>query len=248
MWQSGRDKGRNVGTDLKNIARTLSPAAILFDLDGTLVDSAPDLQASVNRLLARYGQAGQDLECVKNWIGNGVEKLVERALTEALPNQVDPPLLHQAVQQFNALYREENGRSARLFPGVSETLSALAKNVISLLGVVTNKPDAFTKPLLHTLGMLPFFQVIVSGDTVTHKKPHPEPLHYALNTLRIAPDKAVFIGDSAHDIMAGKAAGVTVIGVGYGYNQGIDLRTVSSSGTSALTVLDSLLELETLLT
>ena len=221
--------------------RKFSPEAILFDLDGTLVDSAPDLEVSINQLMAKLGRSPWDCEQIKRWIGNGVEQLVERALTGGVNEQVPPQVAQKAVAQFIKIYSHHNGQHSTLFPGVLTTLLTLCARKIPL-GVVTSKPAEFAYPLLRSLGIDRFFQVVVEGNTVKNKKPHPEPLWFALEKLGSSPSDALFVGDSVHDVAAGEAAGVPVICVSYGYNHGIDISTANPTA-----VLNTFAELEQLL-
>ena len=223
------------------IKRKFSPEAILFDLDGTLIDSAPDLGMSINQLMNELGRPSWEYEQIKQWIGNGVKRLVERALTGIGDERASPQVVQRAVTQFIEIYSHHNGQHSALFPGVHATLLTLFARKIPL-GVVTNKPVEFTHPLLHCLGIDHFFQVVVGGNTVENKKPHPEPLWFALNKLGVPPSDALFVGDSVHDIRAGQAAGVPVICVSYGYNHGIDMGT-----TNPTAILNTFAELESLL-
>ncbi|MEM7251087.1 MAG: phosphoglycolate phosphatase [Pseudomonadota bacterium] len=215
----------------------MSAKAILFDLDGTLVDSVPDLAASVDTLMRALGRAEHGTDRVRNWVGNGVERLIDRALTGDVDGVASASERRTALSEFLPIYHANNGKHARLFPGVQSFLERCAANRLAA-GVVTNKPAAFTEPLLETLGIAHHFQVVVSGDTVANKKPHPEPLLYALDALGCPPVDAWFIGDSIHDVQAGEAAGIPVVCVSYGYNHGVDIRTVHNGR-----VVDSLTEL-----
>ncbi len=216
------------------------PRATLFDLDGTLVDSVPDLAESVDELMRQLGRTPWGTDQVMQWVGNGVETLVQRALTGTLHETVDRLQLTRAVEQFGPIYEANNGKFSHLYPGVAETLDTLHQSGM-LLGVVTNKPAAFTAPLLAMHGVARYFSVVVSGDTVANKKPHPEPLEYALSQLAVDRHDAVFVGDSVHDVDAANAAKMSVVCVSYGYNHGVDIRTAAP-----LAVIDSLAELQPL--
>lgn len=218
-----------------------TPRAVIFDLDGTLVDSVPDLGASVDALMAELGRPAPGIATVKNWVGNGVEKLVERALTGELDGRTNPRELTRCVARFLEIYRENNGKHSTLYPTVAHTLQHLSDAELAL-AVVTNKPAAFTVPLLHSLGVAHFFSVLVSGDTLEQKKPHPAPVRFALRELHVNVADALFVGDSIHDVTAGKAAGVPVVCVSYGYNHGADIRTARPDA-----VIDSLAELQALI-
>ncbi len=200
-----------------------SPSFILIDLDGTLVDSVPDLAWAVDRTLEALGRPPAGEDKVRDWVGNGVERLVKRALTGTLHDDPEPALFEEALPIFTRHYHEINGRLSRPFPGVTQGLEALSELGIPL-GCVTNKAEAFTLPLLEKLGLRPHFQLVVSGDTTPHKKPHPEPLLHAARHFGAPPESGLMVGDSRHDVEAARNAGFRVIAVSYGYNHGEDIR------------------------
>lgn len=211
------------------------PEAILLDLDGTLVDSAPDLITAVNTMLAELDRPGADPEEVRLWVGNGAQRLIERALAGTQnPATAPPPALYeQAREAFFAAYQRCNGLESRLYPGVAEFL-AQARARGSRLAVVTNKPGAFTGPLLEAMGIAPYFDVVLSGDSLTGadgewlRKPDPAPLAEALRRLAIPRHKGLMIGDSRADIEAARALGLPVVAVTYGYSQGTDVASLAS--------------------
>ncbi len=202
------------------------PLLALIDLDGTLVDSVPDLAWAADRMLEALGREPAGEARVRDWVGNGVERLVKRALTGTLDGEPDAELFARALPVFSRFYHEINGRLSRPFPGVVEGLEALAAAGVRL-GCVTNKAEAFTVPLLEKLGLAPHFQLIVSGDTTPHKKPHPEPLLHAARHFDVAPAQSLMVGDSRHDVEAARRAGFSVVAVSYGYNHGEDIRTAA---------------------
>jgi phosphoglycolate phosphatase len=196
--------------------------ALLFDLDGTLVDSVPDLAFAVDAMLRDMGKTEAGMEQVRLWVGNGAHMLVKRALSKnMLPKHIDEPFLEQAMKSFYHHYQQVNGLKSQLYPQVSGTLKHLRK-VIPFMALVTNKPEQFTQPLLDH-HQLPPFDLLVCGDTLPTKKPDPAPLLYCLEKLGCHPQETVMIGDSVSDIKAAKAANIPVICVNYGYHQGEDL-------------------------
>ena len=192
----------------------MSLKAVLCDLDGTLVDSAEDLRAALNELLAELGRDPVGAEEIKTMIGDGVGTLIERALASRGGHPCDAARL---VPRFLALYEPNAARSTRPYPGVPETLSALRAHGLRV-AVVTNKPDAATRAILATLGLAPLVEVVVGGDTAPERKPHPAPVRLALARLGVAAADAVMVGDNHHDVSAARAAGVRAIAVTYGYS------------------------------
>lgn len=200
--------------------------AILIDLDGTLLDSIPDLAAAANGMLAELSAPTLPLSAITTFVGKGTENLVRRCLLDArvgLP--ADEHAVKQALEIFNRHYHEVNGRESRLYPGVLQGLESFKKRGAKL-AVVTNKPTEFTLPLLDKRGLTPFFDAVVCGDTCERKKPDPMPLLHACDLLGCAPEEALAIGDSVNDALAARAAGITVLAVPYGYNEGLDIHTL----------------------
>lgn len=188
--------------------------AILFDLDGTLVDSARDLQEAVNVLLAGEGRKALSLDDVKAMVGDGVAKLVERALIATGGPHPDDSVL---VRRFLDIYEANASRHTRAYPGVYEVLEELHRRGIHL-GIVTNKPSVATIDILDALGLRSFFAAVVAGDTLPERKPHPGPLLHALKDLRVPPSEALMVGDNYHDVQAARGAGMRVVAVTYGYS------------------------------
>lgn len=220
-------------------ALSLAPQAILFDLDGTLVDSVPDLARCVNAALASVGHAAADQDRVRGWVGNGAARLLHRALT-GYPEGVAPVALHgQALAAFNAHYAAEPCRDSRLYPGVATTLAALAGAGIRL-GCVTNKPQRFVQPLLAALGLGECFAIIIGGDSTARLKPDPLPVLAALSGLGVAAERCLLVGDSHIDMAAGRAAGVATVAVTYGYDRSCDF-----AAAGAVAVFDRLTDLPT---
>jgi phosphoglycolate phosphatase len=187
--------------------------AVLFDLDGTLVDSAQDLAETLNGLLAEEGLAGIGLDDVKSMIGDGVGKLMERGLAAAGGN---PSLAPALLPRFLKLYEARAARHTRLYPGCVEALTSLAEKGLRL-GLVTNKPYNATLEILDALDLARYFGAVVCGDTLPERKPHPAPLRLAAARLGTAPRETVMVGDNHHDIDAARAAGMAAIAIRWGY-------------------------------
>lgn len=199
-----------------------------FDLDGTLVDSIPDLAAACHAMLAELGQPPRTDGDIHRFVGKGMAVLVERCLTwEAAP---EASLLEAGIAAFRRHYADINGRASTVYPGVVDGLEAFRALGLPL-GVVTNKPAAFTAPLLERMGLATYFEVVISGDTLAFKKPRPEPLLHACALLATEPGLNLHVGDSLNDIESARAAGCPVICVPYGYNEG---RPVDSADCDAL--------------
>ncbi|MDD9653612.1 phosphoglycolate phosphatase [Klebsiella pasteurii] len=209
---------------------------VAFDLDGTLVDSAPGLTAAIDNALYALELPMAGEERVVTWIGNGADVLIQRALTWARQERaalraaqgkpsVDHDDIPQAEQQailrklFDRYYGEVAEEGSFLFPAVADTLGALHAKGLPL-ALVTNKPTPFVAPILASLDIAKYFTVVIGGDDVKNKKPHPEPLLLVAEKLGLAPGELLFVGDSRNDIQAAKAAGCSSIGLTYGYNYG----------------------------
>jgi phosphoglycolate phosphatase len=200
--------------------------AALIDLDGTLLDTAADLAAATNAMLVELGRSQRDAATLTTYIGKGIPKLVHRALTGDMDREADAVLFARALAIMEACYAEASGRSAQPYPGVIEGLDRLRRHAVKL-ACVTNKAGRFTTDLLRDKGLLHYFDVVISGDTLARKKPDPLPFLHACEQLGVAAHEAAVIGDSANDIIAGKAAGCAVIAVTYGYNEGRHVRDES---------------------
>lgn len=217
------------------------PGMILIDLDGTLVDSVPDLAFSVDAMMDELGLPTRGEPAVRNWVGNGVERLVKRALINELDGEPDPDLFARALPAFMRVYQNNTSQRSRLYPGVLEGLDQLQARGFRL-GCVTNKAERFTLPLLRDKGILDRFALVVSGDTLEFSKPHPAPLLHAAEALGVAPEASLMVGDSRSDVKAARAAGFRIVCMTYGYNHGDDIR---KEGPDA--VIDRLDELPALL-
>lgn len=205
--------------------------AALLDLDGTLLDTAPDLAAAVNATLTDLGLHALPVSTVRDFIGSGIQRLVERSLQAA---GLALPCVHleRALRSFGAHYRRLNGTSSAPFPGVLAGLERLRGSGLRL-ACVTNKAAAFTTPLLEKSALARFFDAVLTADQVGARKPHPEPFLFACRQLQIEPTAATVIGDSANDSEAARAAGCRVFLVSYGYSEGCDVRTLNADAVVA---------------
>jgi phosphoglycolate phosphatase len=202
-------------------ARRPAVVAIIFDLDGTLIDSAPDIGGALNRLLAEHGRLPIATAALRAMIGDGSAELVRRAFAatgEPLPDQHLAPV----VGRYIDIYAGYPVSPGCVYPGVIETLKALAASGIRL-GLCTNKPARVVAGLLPALKLASYFGVVCGGDTLSARKPDPAPLLWALDRLGLpaaeAPARAVMVGDGRNDVLAARAAGVPVVAVSYGYSR-----------------------------
>ncbi len=217
------------------------PKMVLIDVDGTLVDSVPDLAYCVDEMMSHLEMPRRGEDAVRNWVGNGVERLVERALVNQLDGKPERVLFDKALPIFMDLYAENTSKRSRLYPGVEEGLAYL-KSLGVRLGCVTNKAERFTLPLLRELGIHDHFEIVISGDVLPRKKPDPMPLLHGAEQLGVDPGEALMLGDSISDVKAARAAGFQIICMSYGYNHGEDIRDYNPDA-----VIDSMAELSTLL-
>ncbi len=195
--------------------------SVTLDLDGTLVDTVADLACACDAMLADLGHPPLGPDRVRRLVGKGMAVLVERCLAASGRNVKDES--ERALASFRRHYATSNGREARLYPGVAEGLRRLRAQNLPL-AIVTNKPAAFTEPLLRHMGIADYFSVVVSGDTTAYKKPAPEPLLFACARLGVAAAENLHVGDSENDIASARAAGCRILAVPYGYveNEAID--------------------------
>lgn len=198
--------------------------ALLFDLDGALVDSAPDLWGSMNHVLTKRHYEPLPLERVRHLVGHGARALLARGFwgEEAAP-PTDDPEFEAAITEFLDHYRLHLTDNSRPFPGVEETVTRL-KNIGFSMAVVTNKPESLARLMLDQLNLSPFFSVVVGGDSLPTRKPDPHPLLAALEQLHTPPSLGIMAGDSETDLLAARNAGIPIILFSYGYNRGIDVR------------------------
>ncbi|OON39316.1 phosphoglycolate phosphatase [Izhakiella australiensis] len=192
---------------------------LAFDLDGTLVDSAPGLADAVDLALTELNLPAPGIDRVATWIGNGADIMVTRALRWALGAEPQQHQINDARTLFDKHYARTVEQGSKLFPEVKATLEALAASGLPM-AIVTNKPTPFIAPLLHSLGIAHCFSLVLGGDDVVQKKPHPAPLFLVLGTFGLLPESLLFVGDSRNDILAAQAAGCPCVGMTYGYNHG----------------------------
>ncbi len=198
--------------------------ALAFDLDGTLVHSAPGLAQAIDLALGDLQLPPPGLELASTWIGNGADVMMTRALTWALGREPQPEEQHDARALFDKYYAETVEAGSTLFPQVKETLAALHAKGLPL-AIVTNKPTPFVAPLLQSLGIADYFSLIIGGDDVVVKKPHPAAIFLVLGRFGVLPGQLLFVGDSRNDILAAQAAGVPNVAMTFGYNYGEPIAT-----------------------
>lgn len=192
------------------------PRAVIFDLDGTLVDSAPDLHLLLVELLAEQGLAAPPLPAVRDMIGDGARMLIRRALVE-IGSPCDEPGLDRLYDRFTALYDAEPCRLTTAYPRAAATLAGLRDRGV-LLGLCTNKPQRATELLLQALGLAESFSAVVGGDVLPVRKPDPTHLAAVLQRLGAEPDQAVMVGDSHNDLLTARALGIRCVLVSFGYS------------------------------
>jgi phosphoglycolate phosphatase len=217
--------------------------AVLFDLDGTLLDTVGDIALALNRVLRDYGLAPLPEPDVRRMIGRGSPMLIERALG-ALGRSFDAQTQTAMVERFFHYYgelEELNQDAAQPFPGAVESIRTLHRAGLRT-AVVTNKQHRFADALLRRRALSEWVDVLVGGDTCARRKPDPQPLLYACESLEVPPSAALMVGDSINDVQAARAAGIPVVCVSYGYNEGRDPRTLDCDA-----LLDTLADLPGLL-
>jgi phosphoglycolate phosphatase len=214
------------------------PEMILIDVDGTLVDSVPDLAYCVDEMLKKMGMPTRGEAEVRHWVGNGVERLVKRALLNQLDGEPEQALYEQALPIFRELYAQNTSKRSHLYDGVKEGLDYMKQRGYRL-GCVTNKAGEFTLPILRDLGVDDYFEVIICGDDTPRKKPDPLPLLTAAERMQVKPENALMLGDSQSDVKAARAAGFQIVCMSYGYNHGEDIRSFNPDA-----VIDSFSELQ----
>ncbi len=201
----------------KIVQKKFKVEAVLIDLDGTLIHTAPEIACAVNRMLASLNKPEIDEKQITAYIGEGAQVLIKRCLTGKLDGEPEATDYVQAQQLFFDYYAQIVTES-KPYPQVVESLQALNKAGFRL-ACVTNKPDRFTVPLLKNNNLLQYFECVVSGDTLAKKKPAPDQIFYACEKMGVAIDKVVLIGDSKTDVAAAKNAACFIFTVPYGYNQ-----------------------------
>ena len=200
-------------------------AAVMIDLDGTLLDTVPDLAAAAERMLAALGLPLRTQEEIRTFIGKGIPMLVQRCLQASAGDARAETLQAEALALYQDFYFAESGRRTTVYPGVIEGLERFRAMRLRL-ACVTNKAARFTVPLLEQKGLAPYFELVVSGDTLARKKPDPVQLAHICAAFALAPAQALLIGDSANDTLAARAAGCPVWCVSYGYSEGGDVHNL----------------------
>jgi 2-phosphoglycolate phosphatase len=185
--------------------------AVLFDLDGTLLDTAPDMVGALNALRQEELLAPLPYDAVRSAVSHGAARVVKTGFPDAIPEAA-----MRLQKRFLEIYRGALSRETRLFPGMSEVLDALASSGIKC-GIVTNKAAWLTEPLLLELGLRARFACVVSGDTVAERKPHPLPLLHAAALAEVAPSDCIYVGDAERDVQAAHAAAMPALVANYGY-------------------------------
>lgn len=197
--------------------------AIMIDLDGTLLDTIPDLAAAANGMLRELGRPELPEALIRTFVGKGIQNLVERTLSGTLEGGAEAAQVERAMPIYDRCYTAVNGRHTTVYPGAREGLDRMRAAGFPL-ACVTNKSDRFTRPVLDVMDMARYFRIVVSGDTLPKKKPDPLPLTHVCETFGIAPAEMLMIGDSLNDAQAARAAGCPIFCVNYGYNEGHDVR------------------------
>lgn len=223
------------------MSKIFTPELIMIDVDGTLVDSVPDLAYCIDETMKQIGLPVRGETAVRDWVGNGVIRLTERAIANDLDAPHDEVLFEKAMPIFNALYAENTSKRSMLYPGVREGVDYLKSTGIKI-GCITNKAEQFTHPLLKDLGLWDDFEIVISGDTLEKKKPDPLPLFHGAKELGADPKNSLMLGDSTSDVKAARAAGFAIICMSYGYNHGADIRDSNPD-----LVIDSMAELSGLI-
>jgi len=206
-------------TRLEQLFDGMLPRLVMFDLDGTLMDSVPDLAAAVDKMLMLLGREPAGIERVRDWVGNGSRVLVRRALAGQLDHDgVSDELADEALALFMQAYAGGHELTA-VYPGVRECLDWLREREVKL-AIITNKPAQFIEPLLEEKGLAGYFDWLVGGDTLPQQKPDPAALFWVMDKAGVAPGESLFVGDSRNDARAAKAATVRCAALTYGYNHG----------------------------
>lgn len=191
------------------------PAAIVWDLDGTIIDSAPDLAAALNSLLEEHGKTPISEANVRQMIGNGVAKLIERGFAESGVT-VGSAELQSLQPRFMSIYTPRASQLSELYPGAQSAIQAFHESGVAQ-AVCTNKPESVSREILNDMNLAQYFGLVVGGDSLEHRKPHPLPLQACLNALGTSVDSTLMIGDSAVDAETARAVGTTVGLVTHGY-------------------------------
>lgn len=216
-------------------------AGVAIDLDGTLLDTLPDIAEAAGRMLEELGRPRADLPTVRSYIGDGIPRLTKRLLTGTRDEEPDPALFEAALPAFQRHYRDTLTATTRPFPGVVAGLERMRAAGLRT-ACVTNKAIAFTEPLLIATGLRGLLDLVVGGDSLPRKKPDPLPLRHIAERFGLSPSQLLVIGDSANDSEAARAAGCPVVLVSYGYTGGKDVRDLDADA-----IVDDLVEAASLI-
>jgi len=208
---------------------------IMIDLDGTLLDTAPDLALAANLMLKELGMPEQSTDTIRSYIGKGIQKLVKRTLTGQLDGEPDTELFAKALPIYEKHYAKHLSDNTRPYPGVVEGIKSFQQAGFRL-ACITNKAEAFTIPLLRATGLYDYFGIVLSGDSLPKRKPDPMPLTHICKYFKVPTQQALLIGDSLNDAIAARAAGCPVFCVPYGYNEGKDVHGLDCDAVVATLV------------
>ena len=217
--------------------RRALPRLVVFDLDGTLVDTVPDISVALNRALSDLQLPGVSADDVRCWVGNGARALCGRAISRSPVDSADAELAARLLSCFLDRYAERTCVASRVYAGVEQLLEWLSARGVKL-AVATNKPIRHTEILLDAVALRPRFAFVLGGDSAIRKKPDPAPLHQCLRHFALDSHQALMVGDSENDIKAAQAAGIDSVCVTYGYNRGRDVHDLGAN-----LVIESLAEL-----
>jgi len=219
-----------LGVFLSNISNFKNKKLIIFDLDGTLIDSASDLALAVNDMLRILNRSCFEEKIIDSWVGNGAKMLVSRALSGSVnvDENLDKELFDKALTIFLDSYKNNLCVKTHLYPNVFETLESLKKMGFTF-AICTNKPYDFVEPILKILKINDMFEIVLGGDSLDKKKPDPAPLLHIMEKLNYTLADSIMVGDSKNDILSANSAGIDSIGVSYGYNYGEDISLYNPS-------------------
>ena len=210
---------------------------VAFDLDGTLVDSVPDLAWAGDEMLRRVGLPARGEASARQWVGNGIERFLKRMLSGRMDGEPEVDLFNRALPLYREIYTQNVCRLSSVYPGVFDGLEYLRTTDVKVC-CITNKSGVFAEKLLKEIGLSPYFDLLVAGDTTSRRKPDPEPLLYAASQLGVDAVNCWMVGDSKNDVEAARAAGFSAVCVPYGYNHGEDI-----SNTNPDVIIETLAQL-----
>lgn len=203
--------------------------AVIIDLDGTMIDTAPDFHIAINRMRADIDLAPITSDVIIRYVGKGTENLVRSILALETPADQLEAIFPQALSRYQHHYQSINGDYSRVYPEVGTGLDAMREQGLRL-ACVTNKPIDFARPLLEKTGLLGYFELVYGGDSLPRKKPDPYPMLQVCRDFMLEPHQVLAIGDSSNDAQAARAAGCKIVIVPYGYNHGLPVQTIDADG------------------